>query len=178
MPIEQQQLCSVNSQKWYKCAFPVAIFSIFTFLFIYSLVAIIKCSELITDKHLEEKGLTLNQVFAIYIINLIVTFVSLLIIVFFIYRLIPKETAEGLFNDYVGIAVSIYILVVSSCTIHLFSRAQNTVKADINAMGGIALILACLAIIIYSLKIYVYIKFDANDLSFASLQQAFKKKKP
>jgi len=174
---QQQQQCSVNSQEWYLCPIPITIFCIFLFLFIYSLVAVYKCSRLIYDKNLEEKGVTINQVFSVYLTNIIITFVSLLILFFFLYRLLPKKLSEELFSDYLGIVVSLYILIISSMTIHLFSKTKDVTKGDINSIGGLALAFSCIAIIIYSLKIYVYMKYGAQNLSFKSLNQAVKKKK-
>jgi hypothetical protein len=103
--------------------------------------------------------------------------VSLLVLVFFLYRLIPPEFSEGVFNDYVGIVIVLYILIISSWTIHLFSKLEDTSVLDINIMGGIALALSCIAIIIYGGKIFLAHKYKAQNLSFKSITQAMKKNK-
>jgi uncharacterized BrkB/YihY/UPF0761 family membrane protein len=155
--MSETQNCSILSKKWYECPIPLTIFIIFIFLFVYSLVILVDCTAIITDPNYSEEkyGKTIQEMFNVYIINMIVSFLSLMVVLFYLYRILPDEYVEGVFNDYVGIIFSIYILIVSSWTINLFSGAQNVPKSEINIFSGIALVVSLLSIILFIAKIYL-----------------------
>lgn len=160
-----QEKCLITSDKWYQCPIPITIFVIFLILFIYSLISVIKCSKLITSKEITEPN-EIKKIFTTYILNIILTFISLLVIAFFIYNLIPKDVVEGVFNDYIGIIIVLYAIIILSITIHMFSKLkEKTNVSDINIAGGISLAISCIALILFIARLVLaYKKMSFSDL--------------
>lgn len=148
--------CSVTGNNWYECPVPITIFTLFLFTFIYSIVVLINTSSMITDKEFSEEkyGKTLYDIFLIYIVNLVVTFLSLIVILYYIYKIIPEDYVQGLFNDIVGIVFALYIIIVSSWTINVYQKIQNHSKGVLFGFAGTALGLSLLILILYVYQIY------------------------
>jgi hypothetical protein len=150
-----QQKCEISSPEWYKCPIPTTIFVIFLFLFIYSIIVLVKCTSIITDKQYstDQYNQTLYNIFMVYIVNLVITFISLLVIMFFLYKLLPTKITNSLFNDYIGMTFMLYIFIISCWTLHLFNNIKNINQTDVQVVSGLALSLSLIAIILYIVKI-------------------------
>lgn len=127
----------LSGKEWYNCPIPVVVFVIFVFLFIYSLFALVALSKIIQKASNEdaqsfenEMGHSLKQYTQAYVINIILCFISLLVIAFFIYKSIPENIQTGVFNQTAGILVLLFIIMITSWNIHVFrlikSKSQET----------------------------------------------------
>jgi len=147
--------CSFTSNTWYKCPISVTIFCLFLFIFIYSLVVLVDTSKIITDKDFSEEKYkkSLSDIFVVYIINIVVTFISLIVILYYLYKIIPDKYVENVFNDFVGILFALYIIIVSSWTIQLYNHAENVPKNEIRGFAGAALFVSLLVIVLFIVKI-------------------------
>jgi len=167
--------CNISSPEWYRCPIPITIFTIFLFLFIYSIVVLVKCTQIITDKHFDsdEFNTTLYDVFVIYIVNLVVTFISLIVILFFLYKILPESVSESLFNDYAGMIFVLYIFIISCWTLSVFGHIKNVFQGDVQVVAGIALSLSCVAIILYTIKIVLAYRYNTS-LDIGQISKAYK----
>lgn len=183
-PVSASPTCSLVSPTWYECPIPITIFCIFLFLFIYSLVVTISLTHIITDKEFSEEkyGKSIREIMNIYILNLVVTFISLLVLAFFLYQLIPKDTAEGIFNEYFGMIMVFYIIIVSAWTISAFKGIQNMNKTGVNAVAGIALAFSLLAFVLYVIRLFLIKKvatqkgIPQSSVKLKDVKQYIKKK--
>jgi hypothetical protein len=105
-----------------------------------------------------------------------VTFISLIVILFFLYKILPESISESLFNDYAGMIFVLYIFIISSWTLSTFGKIKNIVQTDIQTVAGIALSLSCIAIILYSIKIALAYKYGTS-LNVKQISKAYSKKK-
>lgn len=149
-----QQNCSLNSKTWYLCPYLLTIFIIFIFLFIYSLRIVIKCTSMITDPQFSEEkyNIKLNELFTTYIINLLVTFISVFVIIYFIMKAMPTSLNEFMISNSIGIIFTTYIMIVSIITIIVFRKVKQTSK-DILIISCLALILSFVNLVFYVTKL-------------------------
>jgi len=149
-----QQNCSLNSKTWYLCPYLLTIFIIFIFLFIYSLRIVIKCTSMITDPQFSEEkyNIKLNELFTTYIINLLVTFISVFVIIYFIMKAMPTSLNEFMISNTIGIIFTTYILIVSIITIIVFRKVKQTSK-DILIISCLALVLSFVNLVFYVTKL-------------------------
>lgn len=149
-----QQNCSLNSKTWYLCPYLLTIFIIFIFLFIYSLRIVIKCTSMITDPQFSEEkyNIKLNELFTTYIINLLVTFISVFVIIYFIMKAMPTSLNEFMISNSIGIIFTTYIMIVSIITIIVFRKVKQTSK-DILIISCLALVLSFVNLVFYVTKL-------------------------
>ena len=149
-----QQNCSLNSKTWYLCPYLLTIFIIFIFLFIYSLRIVIKCTSMITDPQFSEEkyNIKLNELFTTYIINLLVTFISVFVIIYFIMKAMPTSLNEFMISNSIGIIFTTYIMIVSIITIIVFRKVKQTSK-DILIISCLALVLSFINLVFYVTKL-------------------------
>lgn len=149
-----QQNCSLNSKTWYLCPYLLTIFIIFIFLFIYSLRIVIKCTSMITDPQFSEEkyNIKLNELFTTYIINLLVTFISVFVIIYFIMKAMPTSLNEFMISNTIGIIFTTYIMIVSIITIIVFRKVKQTSK-DILIISCLALVLSFVNLVFYVTKL-------------------------
>ena len=133
-------------------------------MFIYSIVVLINTSSMIVDKEFSEEkyGKSLYNIFLIYIVNLVVTFLSFIVILYFLYKIIPDDYVKGLFNDIVGIVFALYIIIVSSWTISMYQKIQHMNKSIVDGFAGAALALSLLILILYAYQIYATFQENAK----------------
>lgn len=168
--------CAISSPDWYKCPIPISIFCIFAFIFVYSVVVLIRCSNMITSN---TQSQNMKEIFTVYIINIVVTFLSLMVILFFLYKIIPPDWEDGIFNDAVGMIFMFYILIVSSWTLHLFNHIEGIEKKEIQIFAGIAIGLSCVALVLYGSKHALAAKYGTKaDFGQIAKQYAKTAKKP
>jgi len=151
---QQNVNCSLNSRTWYLCPYLLVIFIIFLFLFIYSLRIVIKCTSMITDPQFSEKkyNIKLNHLFSTYIINLIVTFISVFVIIYFIMKAMPSSLGEFFISNTIGIIFVSYIMIVSIITMIVFLKVKNASK-DIIVFASLALIFSFIGLCFYITKL-------------------------
>lgn len=146
--------------QWYKCPLPLVIFFVFLILFVYAIVILIKCSNLIRehsddgDVAFEAKyGKKITDITKVYVINMIVMILSLIVLVFFLHKAIPVTHQALLFNEYLGAAIILFIFVVSAWTLAVF----NSMKGREGGAAGLTstvLVVSMIGIAVYGYQIY------------------------
>lgn len=163
MPQTKQLKQCLTSPTWYECPIPLTIFVIFFILFIYSILVLMQLTGIIkkaTEKTQEEfeneTGHTLKQYTQAYVLNIIFCFLSLLVLVFFVYKSIPEDIQEGAFSGSIGIAVLVILLILSSWNIHVFRmiKKQTSATSTVVASSAIILTIVLVAIILIGFEIY------------------------
>jgi len=148
---------------WYECPIPLTIFILFFVLFLYSILVLIQLSNIIkkaTEKTREqfenETGHTLKQYTQAYVLNTIFCFLSLLILVYFIYKSIPVSIQESAFSGAVGIFILFVLLIMSSWNIHVFRMIKNQSSGTqtVTITSSIILVIVLLAILLIGVEIY------------------------
>jgi cation transport ATPase len=140
-------------KEWYNCPIPVIVFVVFVLLFIYSVFALVALSKIIQKAATEdaqtfenETGHSLKQYTQAYVINIILCFVSLLVISFFIYKSIPENIQAGVFNQAVGIAVLLFVIVITSWNIHVF-RLIKSKSEEMQSVVTVSILILILSLI-------------------------------
>ena len=143
----------LSGNEWYNCPIPVIVFAIFVFLFIYSLFALVALSKIIqkatnedTQKFENETGHSLKQYTQAYTINIILCFISLLVIAFFIYKSIPQNIQTGVFNKIVGIIVLLFVVIITSWNIHIF-RLIRSKSQEMQSVITVSILVLTLSLI-------------------------------
>lgn len=128
-----------DDKKWYTKAPIIIIFAIFLFIFIYASYSmsvdgsIIKDAQgLDKDEFITRYGTDIKGIEKAYVINMIICIVSLLVIVYFIFKSIPYNSPFMYFltQDIVAFAVGITILVLSSNTLSIYNNFPSPDKND------------------------------------------------
>jgi len=154
MSRQQNINCSFDSKTWYLCPYLLTIFIIFIFLFIYSLRIVIKCTSMITDPQFNESkyNIKLNELFTLYIINIIVTFISVFVIIYFIMKAMPATINEFLLSNTIGCVFVSYIFIACIFTLSIFRKVQSSSK-DILVFIVLAMIASFIGLVFYITKL-------------------------
>lgn len=154
MSRQQNIHCSFESKTWYLCPHLLTIFIIFIFLFIYSLRIVIQCTCMITDPQFNESkyNVQLNELFTLYILNIIVTFISVLVIIYFIMKAMPATINEFLISNTIGCIFVSYILIAAIITLSIFRKLQSSSK-DILIFIVLAIIACLIGLVFYITKL-------------------------
>ena len=147
-----------HSKEWYTCGFSIFLFLSFFFLFIYSLIVLGYTSNLLLEKDFSSDTyhIDIREVMTTYILNIIVTFISVLVLSYFLFQLLPSHFLSIFMNQYLGILFASFIVAVSSVTIHYYRQIENFNTSGVLAISSIALVLSILLIIFYSIRIYLF----------------------
>lgn len=150
----------LSGEQWYKCPLPLTIFCIFFLLFVYAIYILIVCSQLIKEQSdigdiafYEKYKKNLHDITRLYVVNMVVLILSVLIVSFFLYKTLPPEQQAGLFNEYLGGFIVLFIFIVSCWTLSVFSSMHNHPNAPVGASSAV-LVLSIIAIGIYMYRIY------------------------
>ena len=128
-----------DDKQWYTKAPIIIIFAIFLFIFIYASYSmsvdgsIIKDAQgLDKDEFIERYGTEIKGIEKAYVINMVICIVSLLVIVYFIFKSIPYNSPFMYFltQDIAAFTVGIVILVLSSNTLSVYNNFQSPNKSD------------------------------------------------
>lgn len=145
------------NNQWYTCPFSIFIFISFLFLFIYSLIVLGYTSNLLLKKDVsnhEKYKIDTKDIMVTYILNIVVTFLSVLVLCFFLFKLIPSTVLSNIINKYVAILFACFILVVSSITIHYYRYIEHYETNVVISISTIALILSCLLLFFYIIRTF------------------------
>jgi hypothetical protein len=109
---------------------------------------------MITDPQFSEEkyNIKLNELFTTYIINLLVTFISVFVIIYFIMKAMPTSLNEFMISNSIGIIFTTYIMIVSIITIIVFRKVKQTSK-DILIISCLALVLSFINLVFYVTKL-------------------------
>jgi len=142
----------LHTHPWYQCPFAIVLFLGFLFLLIYSIIVLSSTSKLLTDNAFSEQkyGISLREAMTTYILNIIVTFMTLLVLCYFLFQLLPPSITSIVFNQYLGGLFTLWILIVSSITIHTYQQVEHHSTSGVIGVSSIALVLS-VAILIYYL---------------------------
>ena len=119
-----------NDKQWYTKAPIIIVFAIFLFIFIYASYSmsvggsIIKDAQgLDKDEFITRYGTDIKGIEKAYVINMVVCIMSLLVIVYFIFKSIPYNSPFMYFltQDIAALAVGIVVLVLSSNTLSVYN---------------------------------------------------------
>ena len=123
-----------DDKKWYTKAPIIIIFAIFLFIFIYASYSmsvdgsIIKDAQgLNKDEFFARYGTDIKGIEKAYVINMIICIVSLLVIVYFVFKSIPYNSPVMYFltQDIAAFAVGIAILALSSSTLNVYNNFEG-----------------------------------------------------
>lgn len=126
-----------DDKKWYTKAPIIIIFAIFLFIFIYASYSmsvdgsIIKDAQgLNKDEFFARYGTDIRGIEKAYVINMIICIVSLLVIVYFIFKSIPYNSPVMYFltQDIAAFVVGIAILALSSSTLNVYNNFQGPLR--------------------------------------------------
>lgn len=156
------QVQSATDSDWYEHPVLLATFLVFLLLFIFSIYALtatgnlIKKSQDMTKNQFEQQyGQSISQIETVYVINTVILVFSLLVIVYFLAKLIKVESTLVLINDYVGIIFLLFIIFASSYNINTFNSVVNSGTASTVASISIVLVvIAVLGTIFLGFKTY------------------------
>ena len=156
------QIQSVTDHDWYEHPILLATFLVFLFLFIFSIYALSATGNLIgksqdmTKEQFKEKyGQEISQVETSYIINTIILIFSLLVVFYFLSKLIKLESTLVLVNDYVGISFLLFMIFAASYNVSTFKNVQNSGPASsISSVSVIIIVIAIIGLLFLGLKTY------------------------
>lgn len=154
----------LTTEDWYYCPVSIITFSVFVFLFVYGIFVCAnnwKAINAETDQVVIDTS-KLKQVQSLYIVNLICTFISFGVIVFFITRAIGTSQFLAVFNKYIAIAIILFLIVVSSWNIHVYSQIDGDHNA-VQTVNGVVLGISCVIVaVIIGMFVYAQMKAKAK----------------
>lgn len=148
--------CLTNDE-WYLCPLSITTFTVFLFLFIYSVsVCITNASAINTEinQPIVDKS-KLRQLQALYIANLIGTFVSFAVLVVFVSRAIGTEHFIAIFNKYLAIVFIMFLFIITCWNISVYANLENTDTTGIQTVNGLVLSILCI-VLIGIVALYIY----------------------
>lgn len=155
------QIDSVTDNDWYLHPILLSTFLVFLFLFIFSIYALTATGSLIaksqdmTKQQFKDKyGQEISQIEACYIINTIILIFSVLVLVFFLSKLIKVKSTMVLINDYVGIAFLLFIVFAASYNVDTFNNIQNTNSSSVSSVSAVIIIIAIIGLVFLGLKTF------------------------
>ena len=156
------QVDTATDSDWYEHPVLLATFLVFLFLFVFSIYALtatgslIKKSQDMTKSQFEEKyGQSIAQIETAYVINTIILIFSLLVVMYFMAKLIKVEKTLVLINDYVGIVFLLFIIFASSYNINTFNSVTNSGTASsISSVSIVLVVIAVIGTLFLGLKTY------------------------
>jgi len=109
---------------------------------------------MITDPQFNESkyNIQLNELFTLYIINIIVTFISVFVIIYFIMKAMPATINEFLLSNTIGCIFVSYIFIASIFTLSIFRKLQSSSK-DILVFIVLAMIASFIGLVFYITKL-------------------------
>lgn len=157
----------LHTNEWYTCTFSIFIFLSFLFLFIYSLIVLGFTSNLLMENDFssETYHVDIREIMTTYILNIIITFISILVLCYFLFQLLPKHFLSIFMNQYLVIVFASFIIAVSSVTIHYYRQIENFNTAGVITIASIALVLSILLIVFYSVRILYHSKQNPKKRS-------------
>lgn len=152
------QCLSNQSKTWWTCPPSISIFVSFIIIFIFSVFVLVECTYLINqaakleievfEQVYKKKLSTIN---AVFIMNNLLCFISVLVIFGFILKTIPETILGAFFNYTVGILIGLFIFIVSCVTMGLYN-GMNFDNA--NAVVGFSAFLLVMSLVVVSLFSY------------------------
>lgn len=167
------ELSCFFKHNWYKCPLPLTIFISSILLFIYSLYISSKISYLLTNKNYDQLisyDIKSSTLMYNYIWNNILIFVSLIIILFFLGKLLPNNILSLFLNRYFLLFSSIFILITTSITINTFQNIKNYDNHIIITLSIISLLISLLLIIFTFYIIGIDLYNNSHKISHKSKQ--------
>lgn len=151
----------LQNEKWYMCPIPLATFLIFLFLFIYACFVLVKCSQLIqkaeelgTDAFELTYNKNLKSVTQLYVANLVMCILCIIVLTFFLYKALPDDQHSGLFNEYLGGIIILFLFIIVCWTLSFFQTVHTPEReTSVIAVASIVLVFILIAIALYMYRI-------------------------
>ena len=142
----------VSSNPWYQCVPTILIFSFFVLLLLYTLfmtgAAWNKITQFTQDVTTNDARHELKRLHVLYLLNLIASIVSLIIVLFFVVRAFPNLAFWEIFNEYFAAGIVIFLVVITSWNIHIYRTLEDGERhSGIQAVNGLILGISCIMII-------------------------------
>lgn len=174
------QYGSATDSDWYEHPVLLATFLVFLFLFVFSIYALTSTGSLIrkgqdmTKADFEEMyGQSITQIETAYVINTVILIFSLLVVMYFLSKLIKLESTIVLINDYVGIVFLLFIIFASSYNINTFNSVKNSGTASsVSSVSIVLVVIASIGVLFLSLKTYRNHKHVASETTQVKKQVA------
>lgn len=161
----------LKDERWYTCPVPLVIFVIFFLLFLYSCFVLIKCGDLIkaaeelgSDDFERKYGKKLKDATTLYVINLVVCVLCVLVLAFFLYKALPVSAQAGLFNQYLGGSIVLFVFITTILTLGFFNTVHAPGKSKTTiGLTATVMVFSLIAILLYGRNIYLFLRKPRGD---------------
>jgi membrane protease YdiL (CAAX protease family) len=155
------QISKATDSDWYQHPLLLCVFLVFLFLFIFSIYALtmtgglIKNSQDMTKDEFKNKyGQDISQIEACYVINTITLIITVLVLMFFLSKLIKLKQLVALLKNYTTIALLLFIVFAASYNVNTFDQTQNTNASNVSSVSIVIIIIALIGLILIGVNTY------------------------